>query len=193
LSKEPTSFLLLGVHADHRLAVGDETLGEGCAVEIGRDGGLCCAQSGGLYAGVMVPLDAPEFDRWLEQAARALDTAALAREGERFEWTCFLAEQAARLALNGLLRGIGCPAWGHDLVELAATAANELRDSWDPALGDPTARLSRHYIPTRYPDAFAAGAPGSHYTRGDGDGAIDDAVTILDFVRHVWLDLEADG
>jgi len=153
----------------------------------------CRARPGGLYAGVMVPLDAPEFDRWLEQAARALDTAALAREGERFEWTCFLAEQAAQLGLKGLLRGIGTPAWGHDLVELAATAATELGDSWDQTLDDPTSRLSRHYIPTRYPDAFAAGAPGSHYTRGDGDGAITDAVTILDFVRSVWLDLEADG
>jgi HEPN domain-containing protein len=153
----------------------------------------CLVQPGRPYARVMVPLDAPEFQRWLEQAGHALDTAALAREGERFEWTCFLAEQAAQLALKGLLRGIGSPAWGHDLVELAATAATELGDSWDQTLDDPSARLSRHYIPTRDPGAFAAGAPGSHYTRGDSDGAITDAVTILDFVRSVWLDLEADG
>ncbi|MGH2736718.1 MAG: HEPN domain-containing protein [Actinomycetota bacterium] len=31
-------------------------------------------------------------------------------------WACFAAEQAAQLALKGLLHGLGLGPWGHDLV-----------------------------------------------------------------------------
>ena len=58
----------------------------------------------------MAALDAVEFARWREQAGRTLGTAELVVEGARHEWGCFLAEQAAQLAVKGLLHAVGEPA-----------------------------------------------------------------------------------
>jgi len=62
-------------------------------------------------ASMAAPLDAQEFNRWLEQAGSAQATADLARAGGRHDWACFLDEQAAQLAVKGLLHGIGEQAW----------------------------------------------------------------------------------
>jgi HEPN domain-containing protein len=112
--------------------------------------------------------------------------AAPARQGARHEWACFLYEQAAQLALKGLLHGLGLDAWGHDLTVLCARAATELPDLWPAAAQEFATRLSRHYIPTRYPDAHASGAPATHYTAQDADQAEADARAIGDAVRGTW-------
>ena len=44
-------------------------------------------------------------------------------------------------------------------------------------------RLDKHYIPARYPSGFAEGYPGRLYTRGEAEGAIQDAKTIIEFSR----------
>jgi hypothetical protein len=88
------------------------------------------------------PLDDEEFDRWQEQAGSALATADLARTGGRHEWACFLDEQAAQLAVKGLLHAIGEQAWGHDLTVLVTRAAAVLGELWpgttvEPGFGGP--------------------------------------------------------
>ena len=65
-----------------------------------------------------VMLDGTEFDRWRAEATEALETARLARNGGRRNWACFLAEQAAQLAVKATLHGVGAGPWGHDLLEL---------------------------------------------------------------------------
>ncbi|MGH8875671.1 MAG: HEPN domain-containing protein [Acidimicrobiia bacterium] len=130
------------------------------------------------------PLDHYEFERWREQASRALDAAELVRG--RPEWACFLSEQAAQLAVKALLHGIGEGAWGHDLTVLVARAAAALEEAWDPGLGNVAARLSRHYIPTRYPDAHPTGPPGAHYTDLDAEQALADARLVLETVGVAW-------
>lgn len=139
----------------------------------------------------MAPLDAGEFERWRTQADRALDTAMLAAGGDRWEWACFLAEQAAQLAVKGLLHGLGEEAWGHDLVVLEQRAATALAATWPGGVADPAARLSRHYIPTRYPDAHASGEPGAHYRASDAEQAMDDARAVLTAVDGAWTDVGA--
>lgn len=141
-------------------------------------------------ATAMTNLDQAEFTRWRAQATRALDTALLAETGERFEWACFLAEQAAQLAVKGVLHGLGEEAWGHDLVMLEGRAVEVLSSCWSRPTGDEAARLSRHYIGTRYPDAHASGEPGSHYTRADAQEALADARTLLGAVDAAWAALD---
>lgn len=134
------------------------------------------------------PLDYAEFDRWQDQAQSAADTARLARGGGRHEWACFLSEQAAQLSVKGLLHGMGLEAWGHDLTALCARAADALGSAWHD-VAEAAARLSRHYIPTRYPDAHPSGAPASHYTDADSRQAESDAAAVRGSVREAWTSL----
>lgn len=131
-------------------------------------------------------MDTEEFERWRGQAHGAAETAALAAAGARHDWSCFLYEQAAQLALRGLLRAIGSEAWGHDVVVLQARAVDELAPAWPRGLDEPAARLARHYIPARYPDAHASGSPSSHYTAADAAQAEADANLLLGAVDAAW-------
>jgi HEPN domain-containing protein len=133
------------------------------------------------------PLDVEEFERWTAQGDRAFATARLAAGGEQHDWACFLCEQGAQLWVKGLLHAIGAEAWGHDLVRLVDRAGltNDV--------GSPAARLSRHYIPSRYPDAHPSGPPGDHYGESDSATAMDDALSIVAAVRREWEALSASG
>ncbi len=137
------------------------------------------------------PLDDKEFDRWRQQADRAADTAGLARAGGLAEWACFLSEQTAQLGVKALLHGAGLEAWGHDLTVLCARAEVQLGPAWPTGLGDLAARLSRHYIATRYPDAMPSGAPATHYTDTDAAQAEEDARALLGAVDEAWQVLGA--
>lgn len=130
-------------------------------------------------------LDDEEYRRWREEADRALRGArAQAREGLH-NWACFGAEQAAQLAVKGLLHGLGRGPWGHDLVrlgEMAVEAGVELPTE----VAGRMRRLGRHYIPARYPDAHPSGPAGTHYGEFDADEAVADAEEVLDFVDEAW-------
>jgi HEPN domain-containing protein len=123
-------------------------------------------------------LDRSEFERWRAQAQSAAETAVLARRGGRHEWACVLSEQAAQLVVKGLLHGLGPEAWGRDLTVLCSHTRDAIGTNWPATATDAAARLSRHYIPTRYPDAHASGAPSSHYTDADSAQAAEDVRTI---------------
>ncbi len=135
--------------------------------------------------GVDTPLDREEFRRWREEAGRALEAARLQAGAGLHNWACFLAEQAAQLALKGLLHGLGRGPWGHDLARLLDMAC-EAGVEPSPAVADALRRLSRHYIPARYPDAHAAGPPASHYAASDSEQALGDAGSALEFVDRTW-------
>jgi HEPN domain-containing protein len=78
--------------------------------------------------------------------------------------------------------------WGHDLVGLG----ERLRESGleiPEDTGDAVLRLSRHYMPARYPDAHAAGSPGDRYGPSDAAQALDDARQVLALVDNAWDEL----
>ncbi|MGI9032858.1 MAG: HEPN domain-containing protein [Acidimicrobiales bacterium] len=135
---------------------------------------------------LLVMFDGAEFRRWRTEADNALD---MARVGDRYNWRSFLAEQAAQLAVKALLHGLGIGPWGHDLVELGRAMAAALGEPLPAEVADALVRLSRLYIPTRYPDAHPAGDPGEHYSAADADKAIGDAELILASVDAIWRQL----
>jgi len=138
-------------------------------------------------------LDRPEFDRWRAQADRTLDTARMVADGDSHGWACFLCEQAAQLAVKGLLHAIGEEAWGHDLPQLVVRAAASVDADWS-TITDAAEELSRHYIPARYPDAHPSGTPFDHYNATSSRLAFGYAATVVDAVDSVWATLcEADG
>ena len=59
-------------------------------------------------------------------------------------------------------------------------------------MNEPAARLARHYIPARYPDAHASGSPSSHYTEADAAQAGADARRLLAAVDAAWSALQED-
>lgn len=130
-------------------------------------------------------VDAEEFERWREEASRALAGAEAQAGLKLYNWGCFSCEQAAQLAVKALLHGLAKGPWGHDLdglVNEVGLAGFELTEEVRAA----ASRLGRHYIPSRYPDAHATGSPGQHYRESDWVQAQADTQTILNFIDTVW-------
>lgn len=115
---------------------------------------------------------------WLRQAEADLRHAR--KDGDH-EWSCFAAQQAAEKALKAVVQANGGEAWGHSVTVLAGELSGrmELPDG----LHDAARRLDKHYIPTRCPNGFDAGAPTDYYTGPEAEAAIRDADTILEFAR----------
>lgn len=133
-------------------------------------------------------VDEEEFGRWREEAERALAGARVQAEAGIHNWACFSAEQAAQLAVKGLLHGMARGPWGHDLPRLGNMLVEAGLDVSADAL-DRMRRLGRHYIPARYPDAHASGPAGAHYGAADSAEALDDAKTLLALVDGIWKSL----
>ena len=115
------------------------------------------------------------------------------RDGEAGDHSLasFRAEQAAQLALKALLRGIGQPGWGHDLVTLVAATCEQLGGDFATGqLEEAAKRLSAHYIASRYPDAFAEGTAFEHYSASIASTALADAEAIMQACRRAWNALE---
>jgi HEPN domain-containing protein len=116
---------------------------------------------------------------WWEQAERDLASARLQSDGAFYEWACFASHQAAEKAIKAVYQKLGGEAWGHGLMELL----EGLRDRV-PApeeVVDCARFLDRFYVPTRYPNAWPRGSPGSHHTREDAERAVRCAETVLRF------------
>jgi HEPN domain-containing protein len=131
------------------------------------------------------PLDREEYDRWRAEAGRALRHAELAAQDGLHNWACFSAEQSAQLAVKALLHALGLGPWGHDLVGLTERVGDAGLEI-PQAIHDAVLRLSRHYMPARYPDAHAAGSPGDRYGASDATQALEDARSVVELVDGAW-------
>lgn len=119
---------------------------------------------------------------WFRQAEADLRHARNALDDGDYEWSCFAAQQAAEKALKSLFQRLGMEAWGHTLTALIGNLPPDIQTP--PELVDHCRVLDKHYIPTRYPNGFASGAPTDFYTKGEAEEAIRYAETILEFCRH---------
>lgn len=138
-----------------------------------------------LAQGVRAPVDEPEFRRWRDEAERALGAARREADAANHNWSCFLAEQAAQLAVKALLHGLGRAPWGHDLEALLQAVADAGVDVSEEVRA--AARLlARHYIPARYPDAHPGSSPGFRYVSDDSLHALAAAELLLSFVDANW-------
>lgn len=134
-------------------------------------------------------LDHAEFERWRTAAEDAARAARVQADAGLHNWACFMAEQSAQLVLKAVLHGIGSGAWGHDLVKLSGVVSEAVGEALGGDVLAAVMRLSRHYIPTRYPDAHAAGAPGAHYGRDDSVQALADMWAIQQSIDELWARL----
>jgi len=140
----------------------------------------------------MRPISEQEGQRWLRQALRDLDDARYAFAGQRYNLTCFLAQQAAEKALKGYLYARGAEmVWGHSVQELCTDAAT--MDETFAALGREVAPLDQYYIPTRYPNSLPGGLPSEAYNATDGERALSLAQQVLDFIQERLLSAGEEG
>jgi len=119
---------------------------------------------------------------WLDQATRDLRHAENALEDEDYEWAAFAAQQAAEKTLKALIMSKGGEPWGHLVTGLVEALPEEA--AAPPDITESANRLDKHYIPSRYPNGFSEGYPGKLYTRGEAEGAIADAKSIIAFCRR---------
>jgi HEPN domain-containing protein len=122
------------------------------------------------------------YKDWFRQAEADLRHARHALEDGDYEWSCFAAQQAAEKALKALFQRLGMDAWGHTLTALIGNLPVETILP-SKTLINYARILDKHYIPTRYPNGFASGAPTDFYTEGEANEAIHYAEAILEFCR----------
>lgn len=127
--------------------------------------------------------DHDEYHRWMEQARHTLSSARRDLEEGDYAWSCFKSQQAGEYAAKAVLRGYGCLAAGHSILRLL----EELAEG-GVALDDVAFRcgkmLDRHYIPTRYPDAYPAGSPFEFYDEKAAEEALDAARLLIDRLQR---------
>ena len=114
---------------------------------------------------------------WFRQAQRKLDSARWDIQGHFHEDACFSAQQAAELAAKALLESQGRIELGHSVFQLLQKA-----DGVPQSILEAARVLDRYYIPTRYPNGFAAGAPMDYYDQSTAEEAVGLAESILGFV-----------
>lgn len=123
-----------------------------------------------------------EAKRWFLQAVRDLKASRDSHSAGNFEWAVFQAQQSAEKSLKALLHAHGRGAWGHSVLELFEA----LRDIYSLELDQFLSKareLDRHYIPSRYPNAFESGYPGQFYDEETSTRSITYAEEILNWAK----------
>jgi len=118
---------------------------------------------------------------WIRQAERDLESAKAQRRDGFFEWSCFIAQQAAEKALKAVIQRLGGEAWGHSTSGLLAV----LTEKVDIPVGlDEGARfLDMYYITSRYPNGWASGIPAKYIREDDAEKAIGCSEELVRFCR----------
>jgi HEPN domain-containing protein len=119
---------------------------------------------------------------WLSQSGHDLNHARHALEAGDYDWACFAAHQSAEKAVKAVIIGMNGEGWGHAITRLLKDVGERL--TLTDELLHAAQRLDKHYIPTRYPNGFDAGAPFDYYTEAEAQQAIRDAQNIYDFAEQ---------
>jgi HEPN domain-containing protein len=121
---------------------------------------------------------------WFRQAEADLQHAQHAARDAHYEWACFAAQQSAEKAAKAAHAALGHRARGPVVTELL-DALRPNAAGVDEVLLDRARALDKLYIPTRYPNGLAGGAPADFYTRPEAERAIADAEAVLEVCRRM--------
>lgn len=116
---------------------------------------------------------------WIRQAQRDLDSAKSQMKESFFEWTCFIAQQAAEKAIKAVYQKMGAEAWGHSVTDLLKGMQEE-KDVPNELI-EKGKQLDKFYLPARYPNSWVSGIPGEYINREDAQNAINNSEKIIQF------------
>ncbi len=122
-----------------------------------------------------------QAERWIKQAKIDYESAINNLEFKSFELVCFLSHQVAEKSLKALLYSIGLRPFGHSLKELAETIEKENMNIKIPK--ECVLELDKHYIATRYPDAFVSGIPHEYYSKKNALNCLKWSKKILELAK----------
>lgn len=142
---------------------------------------------------IVSEFDGREFDRCGRATDEQVEDARTLADHGSYNSAVLHLEQAAQMALKGLLRATGLASHTrtHGLRGLAERCRDDLgMDVSDEELGDLT-RLERDYQPARYPDALTTGTPRGAYDRKDYERACATVEALRAGVMQTWRALSA--
>ena len=122
--------------------------------------------------------------RWLEEGYNDISTARLLLDNYKYSPSAFYSQQAAEKILKGLLLAHNEIAWGHSVLSLLKRFA-EATDMDIQEIEGCAKELDRHYIPSRYPDAYPSGGPADYYTDKIAKEALTCALKIKEFAERM--------
>ncbi len=131
-------------------------------------------------------MDREEFERWFRASRRTSESARADLDAGFYDWACFKAQQSAEMALKALLWGCGKPRAGHSLIGLLRFIGGDLGIEAPSDIREASARLSRYYTITRYPNTWASGIPSEYITRREAIEALRYADKIVGWVEEIW-------
>lgn len=118
---------------------------------------------------------------WIKQAVRDLKTAQEMAKSGYFEWSCFVAQQAAEKGVKAVFQKLNAVAWGHSLLELMKVLSK--KTAVGEGLLNCARDLDRYYVPTRYPNSFESGSPYEYFARKDAEDALVCSKRIIEFCK----------
>ena len=126
-------------------------------------------------------LEAGRSKDWWAQAVRDLEQANYCYADGRHEWACFAAQQAAEKAIKAVLLYLGHEGKGNVVANLITDVPSLVTQI--PEMLEWARVLDTYYLPTRYPDSHADGAPFERYGRLQSEEAICYASKILEGIK----------
>jgi HEPN domain-containing protein len=118
---------------------------------------------------------------WINQAIKDLQTAEDMAKSGSFEWSCFVAQQAAEKAVKAVFQKLNAVAWGHSVLDLMKVLSRKTTVTEE--LLNYARTLDRYYVPTRYPNSFESGSPYEYFTGKDAEDAIVCSKRIIEFCK----------
>ena len=93
-------------------------------------------------------------------------------------------DEATEKILKGLLLAYNEATWGHSVLSLLRRL-DEIMDVDINEIEQCAKELDRHYIPSRYPDAYPSGRPEDYYTEKMAKEALICALKIKEFAQNL--------
>lgn len=122
--------------------------------------------------------------RWFEEGENDISTANILLENKKYNPSAFYSQQAAEKILKGLLLANNEAPWGHSVLSLLRRL-DEIMDVDISEIEQCAKELDRHYIPSRYPDAYPSGKPEDYYTEKIAKEALICAKKIKEFAQSL--------
>ncbi|MCH4816341.1 MAG: HEPN domain-containing protein [Saccharolobus sp.] len=118
---------------------------------------------------------------WLRQAERNLRSAEINYQNELYEEACYESQQTAEKAVKALLSYFHKELRGHSITFLLQSSSIQIPGEILKCAQE----LDKHYIPSRYPDAYDQGAPADYYNEDDANRCLDCGKKILSWVKGI--------
>ena len=124
-----------------------------------------------------------EATRWLRQAEQDLIDASYNKDGEKFNISCFLRQQASEKAIKAFLYLKEAEdVWGHSLIDLCEDA--KIFDMFFDTIKSEARQLDKYYELTRYPEFLPGGSCSEAFDVNDADRAYELSAFVVEFVKE---------